>query len=62
MIWKWLALLSKYLAQVSTGLRSWGVSLGKVALRRIPGATELDLPSRISCKRLLSQASACVEV
>ena len=53
---------SKYLAQVSTGLRSSGVSLGKVLLRPIPGATELDLPSRISCKRLLSQASACVEV
>ncbi|CDN15057.1 hypothetical protein RintRC_5644 [Richelia intracellularis] len=37
-------MLSKYLAQVSTGLPYWGVSLGKVALRRIPGATELDLP------------------
>ncbi|CDN11303.1 hypothetical protein RintRC_1672 [Richelia intracellularis] len=55
-------MLSKYLAQVSTGLRSWGVSLSKVALRPRPGATELDLPSRISCKRLLSQAYACVEV
>ncbi|CDN14553.1 hypothetical protein RintRC_7748 [Richelia intracellularis] len=38
------------------------MSLGKVALRPIPRATELDLPSRISCKRLLSQAYACVEV
>ncbi|CDN11189.1 hypothetical protein RintRC_5562 [Richelia intracellularis] len=57
-----MALLRKNLAQVSTGLGSWGVSLGKVALRPIPRATELDLPSRISCKRLLSQAYACVEV
>ncbi|CDN14620.1 hypothetical protein RintRC_0942 [Richelia intracellularis] len=37
--------LSKYLAQVSTGLGSCGVSLGKVPLRRIPAATELDLPA-----------------
>ena len=59
---RYLALLSKYLAQVSTVLRYWGVSLGKDTLWRIAVATELDLPSRISCKRLLSQASACVEV
>ena len=55
-------MLSKYLAQVSTGLRSWGVSLGKVALRRRPEATELDLPQLMQRQRLLTQGYACVEV